>query len=60
MFEHAEQALSVAKGAPMVAAVRLVSGEGFYVSKTKGPGHYTVWGDPERRHERATSVHHDS
>jgi hypothetical protein len=48
MYEHPDQALIKANRYPLaVAAVTLREGEGFMLSKTYGPGHYTVWGNPE-------------
>lgn len=49
MFEEQEQALSRATKKPIVVSrVCLEKGLGFYVAKTLGDGHHTVWGDPER------------
>ena len=48
MFEHAEQAIMVARFQPLVIVqVELSKEAGFMLAKTFGPGHYSVWGDPE-------------
>lgn len=48
MFETQDQALSRARRDPIVVSkVILTRGLGFYVAKTLGDGHHTVWGDPE-------------
>jgi hypothetical protein len=41
----------------VVAEVTLEAGCGFYIAKTMGGGHYTVWGDEEALAERAIIVH---
>lgn len=47
MFSDRDAALSRARRTPVfLAAVTLAPGRGFYIAKTGGPFHYTVWGDP--------------
>lgn len=48
MFDSEEAARSRARRMPvLVAAVTLEPERGFVAAKTAGPGHYTVWGEPE-------------
>ena len=47
MFELKSQALSRARR-KHVASVVLEPGKGFHIAKTRGAGHYTVWGDAEQ------------
>ena len=58
MFATVGQVLSRFRRSPVVVAeVTLEAGCGFYIAKTMGGGHYTVWGDEEALAERATIVH---
>jgi hypothetical protein len=60
MFATIDQALDGARRYPkLVAAVTLHEGMGFSLAKTYGPGHYTVWGDPQALAGHAEVVHHD-
>jgi len=49
MFESEEQVKSRARRQPIIVAkVQLQEGLGFYLAKTFGDGHFTVWGDPAK------------
>ncbi len=48
MFDAEQAARRRARRAPVfIAAVTLEPGRGFYLAKTGGSAHYTVWGDPD-------------
>jgi hypothetical protein len=48
MWERLEQAKARAMRKPLlIAQVTLTEGLNFYLAKTRGDGHFTVWGDPE-------------
>jgi hypothetical protein len=58
MFATVAQVLSRFRRSPVgVAEVTLEAGCGFYIAKTLGDGHYTVWGDEDALAARAIIVH---
>lgn len=58
MWRTREQAMRRARKSPVVITqVTLTEGLNFYLAKTLGNGHFTVWGDPERLRDQSEIVY---
>jgi hypothetical protein len=60
VWDELDKALAVARRYPkIVAEIELRSGLGLGLASTSGPGHFTVWGEPEMLRDCATVVYRE-